>query len=145
MGGNLFPVPRCLAYPRRRIEKERGWERKKGNGGVAHLFLLPRVTSRLISFHFLSLRLAVSIPFEGGRAHTDVFLHICAQRPSLPREYSRDYHHVEKECRRFCEPNENSLWPFPIPSLSNLTAALRRPVFFALLRGGGGGTTTTGI
>lgn len=60
------------------VSRTLGTYRKWGNGGVAHLFLLPRVTSRLISFHFLSLHPAVSIPFEAVHARTLTFVYVCA-------------------------------------------------------------------
>lgn len=67
---DLSPVPRCLAPP--------GTYREWSPGeGAAHLFLLRRVTSRLISFHFLSLHPRVSIPF-GERC-----LHVCVAHQDI--------------------------------------------------------------
>lgn len=85
----------------------------RGGGGAAHLFLLRRVTSRLISFHFLSLHPGVSIPL--GVAGVFVRVRRFVYRPpSPPGEYSRDRARG-KRTSSLSRPDRNSPRRFSSP------------------------------
>lgn len=92
---------------------EAGSARERKGDGVAHLFLLRRVTSRLISFHFLSLYPGVSIPVRGRRC---VRRYVCARparpRRSAPGNIRRRRRRLEKGRR-----SRNSPWRYHVAGL----------------------------
>lgn len=106
------------------VSRTLGTYRKWGGGGKARRGCSPLpITSSDIQANILPLPVTSSplclFPSRlqeraGARERRVVCVRepVCA-RPSIPGEYSRD-RHVEKGCRRFCEPNENSLWPFSL-------------------------------
>lgn len=117
--------------------------RRKKDEGDAHLFLLPRVTSRLISFHFLSLHPRCVYSLRGWDTFSLSFSlsfvrHGLCTTLHPPGEYSRDdRRHVEKGCRRFCGPNENSSWRFsPTPRWTTMEIPRLNTGEYILYRGG---------
>lgn len=131
-------LPRCTLGTYRKWRG--GGEEEEGD---AHLFLLPRVTSRLISFHFLSLHPRCVYSLRGWDTFSLSFSlsfvrHGLCTTLHPPGEYSRDdRRHVEKGCRRFCEPNENSSWRFsPTPRWTTMEIPRLNTGEYILYRGG---------